>query len=271
MKSIYDYLDPIDFISDQFKEIKSKNPNYSLRAWAKQLQMKSHGPLHAILKKQRRIPKSLIPNLIKTLKINKKEAKYFEVLVDFHRSKDSEEKRYYQIELEKISPKPLREIHDLEAYKIITDPIHIILSEITQLKQYQDNPTWIKNHFRINQNLRDLELMLKRLKKVGVIEEQNGIIHKPVEHIYTKYEIQSDVIQNYHKICAQMAIDQISKQHIDEKEFNSIAFNIQEKDLKKIKGEIREFINNLVATYESPPQKGDHTYQLNLHLFSLTK
>ncbi|MBT4790220.1 MAG: TIGR02147 family protein [Halobacteriovoraceae bacterium] len=138
MDSIYDYLDATDFLNDKFKELQKERPSFSLRAWAKHLDMKSHGPLHAILKKQRMIPKKLVPKLIKTLKIDKNEVKYLEALVDFQRAKSIEEKEFYKEQLAKLSPTPLREINDLEAYKYITDPIHITLAEMTQLKNFKD-------------------------------------------------------------------------------------------------------------------------------------
>lgn len=193
------------------------------------------------------------------------------MLVDFDRSKNFDEKEFYREKLENLSPRPIREINDLEAYKYVTDPVHIMLAEMTQLKGFKDSPAWIKQHLRINQNMRDLEVMLERLKKLGIIKKEKNKMTKPVEHIYTGQEIESKDIQAYHKTCSNMAIDQIGKQGIDEKEFNAIAFNIEKKNLPKMKEELREFINKLVEDYEAPPHKGDETYQLNLQLFSLTK
>ena len=269
--SIYNYLEPANYLKDRLAILKDEIPGFSLRAWSKHLGMKSHGPLHAILNKQRRIPKKLVPIFIKTLKLDKQELRYFEILVDFQRSKTPQEKEFYLDRLRQLSPKPLREINDLEAYKYITDPIHIILAELTQLKSFKDDPVWIKQHFRLNQNLRDIENIINRLKSLGVIEAAGKKMLKPVKHKYTKFEIESADIQNYHKTCSKMAIDQISKQNVEEKEFNAIAFNIKKKDLPKMKEQIREFINTLVDNYEAGAHQGDETYQLNLQLFSLSK
>lgn len=271
MNDIFNYLDPADFLKDQLALKKTLNSSFSLRSWANQLGMKSHGPLHAILNKQRKIPKKIVPALLKSLKLKNKEAKYFEVLVDFHRSKTVEEKSYYKDKLEKLSPVPLRELNDLEAYKYITDPVHIILAEMTQLKHFKNDPLWIKQHLRLNQNLKEIEVMINRLLKLGVVVEKGNKLIKPVEHIYTKYDIKSDAIQQYHKTCSRIAIDEISAQEVAQREFNAIAFNINQKDLPKMKESIREFVNQMVEEFEAKPHKGDATYQLNLQLFNLTK
>jgi uncharacterized protein (TIGR02147 family) len=271
MINIYNYLDASLLLKDSLGELKKKNSAFSLRAWAKQLGMKSHAPLHDILNGKRKVPKKLVIPITKSLKFDGKEAKYFEALVDFQRSKSHEEKELYRDRLEKLAPGELREVDDLEAYKFITDPMHIVISELTQVKGFKCTPPWIKQNLRINQNLKDIEETLKRLKTLDIIEEKNGKTIKNPKHIYTKLEIESTAIQQYHKLCGQMAMDQISKQSIDEKEFNAIAFNIQKKNLPKIKESIREFINQLIEEYEAPSHKGDETYQLNMQLFSLSK
>ncbi|MAZ50022.1 MAG: hypothetical protein CME65_15780 [Halobacteriovoraceae bacterium] len=265
-------MEPIEFISDRFEEIKARNPGYSLRAWAKSLGMKSHGPLHAILKKQRKIPKNLIIPLIKTLKLDKEEAKYFELLVDLSRAKKPEEIDFYKDKLAKLSPVPLREIHDLEAYKYLTDPIHFTVAEMTQLKEFNDSPAWMKKSLRVNQNMRELEVIIERLRNLGIVQrKKKNHYEKPLQHLYTKLEVTSEVVQNYHKFCSELAIDQVSKQDISEKEFNALCFNIKKKDLPQIKEQIRDFINRLVEENEAPAHEGDETYQLNVQFFSLTK
>lgn len=271
MLSIYDYLDPVEFINNRFQSIRAANPNFSLRAWAMRLGMKSHGPLHAILKGQRKIPVKYVPKVIATLKLNKEEGKYFEVLVDYHRAKTPEDSKYYKDKLEKLSPVPLRELDDFEAYKYFAEPAHFILAEMTQLKHFDESPLWIKQHMRMNLNIRDAEIMMNRLKLLKVIEKKGDKIFKPVSHIYTKFERKSETIQEFHKQCSRMAIEQIGEQDITEREYNGIAFNIEKKNLPKMKEEIREFINNLVEEYEAKPHEGDDTYQLNVQLFSLTK
>ncbi|MBD67046.1 MAG: hypothetical protein CME62_17725 [Halobacteriovoraceae bacterium] len=271
MKRIYDYIDAVDFVNDKFAEIQQRSPGFSLRAWARQLGMKSHGPLHAILRKQRKIPKNLVIPLIKSLKLEKDEEKYFETLVDLSRAKKPEEVSFYQEKLAKLSPVPLREIHDLEAYRYLTDPVHITVAEMTQLKSYQDSSVWLKQHLRINQNMRDLEIILDRLKNLGVIEKKGNKVHKPVKHLFTKFDVPSEVVQDYHKFCANLANEQLSKQPVEEREYNALCFNIKKKDLPKIKEQIRDFVNKLVEEHEAPAHKGDETYQLNVQFFSLTK
>lgn len=271
MASIYEYKDPADYMRESLAEIKKRNPAFSLRAWAKQLGMKSHGPLHAIINKQRKVPKNLVPTLITTLKLNTKEAKYFEAMVDFQRAKKLEEIEYYKNKLHELSPNTLRQIDDIDRYKAITDPSHIIISEMSQLKNFEHSPAWIKTHLRQSINLKDIEDILNRLESLEILEPKKNKTLKKKDNIYTKYDIKNETVQRYHKEVSTYAINEISKQDVLDREFNALSFNIKKKDLTQIKEAIRTFVNDLVTEYEAEAHKGDETYQLNVQFFSLTK
>jgi uncharacterized protein (TIGR02147 family) len=271
MINVYNYIDPSVFLKDHLEELKTKNSAFSLRAWAKQLGMKSHAPLHDILNGKRKVPKKLIPPLLKSLKLDAKATKYFETLVDLQRSKSEDEKELYLERLKKLSPAEMRSVNDLETYKVVSDPIHLILSELSQLKSFDPNPTWMKQNFRVNYNMRDLENMYARLHSVGLLFDKNGKVHRSTRHLYTTLETTSESVQKYHTVCSQLGQDLISKLPLEKKEFNSVALNLKNKDIPKIKERLREFMNDLIDEFEAPAHKGDETYQLNLHLFSLSK
>jgi len=269
--NIFEYIDISQYLSDCLKYKKQENTMFSLRAWASRLGMKSHGPLHAMLTGKRKIPKKYIPLLIKDLKLTKKQSSYFELLIDYQRSKGETEKEFYFNKLNKISPSNLRETNDIEAYKYLTDPLHIIISEMTQLKNYQHKIGWIKNHLRFNASLKDIEQVLHRLIDLNVLEIKNNRVKKTVQHIYTQKEKLSKAVQIYHQKMSQASINAIEKQAISQREFNAVSFNINNKDLDKIKEDIAQFCDQLVQNYESKPHEGDETYHLNVQLFSLSK
>lgn len=271
MLSIYNYIDPAQYLSDVFEEKKKNNPMFSLRSWAKQLGMASHGPFHAMLKGERSIPKKYIPKLITSLKLNAKESKYFEALIDYSRAKNLEEKEFYHQRMQALSPKELREVEDLVAYKYHVDPLHHIIGEMTELKTFKNNLGWIKTHMRVNPDLKSIEEALERLINLGVLKLENGKLQKQIRHIYTKNDIMNKAIQLYHKRMGEIAIDQIEKQAVEEREFAGVTFNIHRKDLPKIKEAIREFSDQLIQSFEANSKEGEETYHLNVQFFSLSK
>jgi uncharacterized protein (TIGR02147 family) len=271
MLPIYEYIDPAKYLTDALEDKKEKNPYFSLRSWAQQLGMKSHGPLHAMLKGQRNIPKKYIPLIIKSLKLSAKEAKFFELLVDYSRAKSIEEKDFYHEKLQALSPKELREVNDIEAYKYITEPLHIIIAEMAELNVFKNSVGWIKGRLRPHINLKDAEEIIERLINLEILKKEGNKLKKQIQHIYTSKEVMSKAVQLYHKKMGALAIEQISEQSIDEREFNAISFNIKKKDLPKIKEFIREFSDQMVQNFEAKSGEGEETYHLNVQFFSLTK
>jgi len=271
MLPIYEYIDPAKFLSDALEEKKERNSSFSLRSWAMQLGMKSHGPLHAILKGQRNIPKKLVVTLVKNLKLDVKEAKYLDALVDYQRSKTDEERAQWMKRLGELSPKISREINDYEVFNYINDPLHFIIAEMTQLKGFKKQLGWIKQKLRTSISLKEIEEVLARLQKLEILEDSGNRFIKHVQHIYSSNEIISKAIQAYHIKMCDMAKEEISQQVVAEREYNGISFNIKKSDLPKIKESMRKFTDQIVEDFEADAQKGDATYHLNVQLFNLTK
>ena len=271
MLSIFSYNDPSKYLTDAFEEKRQKNPAFSLRSWALQLGMKSHGPLHAMLRGQRSIPKKYVPLLIKSFKMEKKEASFFEILVDLQRAKSIEEKEMYLERLKALGPKEVREVSEIEAYKFISEPLHGFILEMTQLKDFKSTLGWIKSKLRPSMNLKLGEEILARLESLEVLKMIDGKYEKQLKHIYTAKDVMNKAAQEYHqKLCA-LASEQIESQPIENREYNGVTFNIKRKDLPKIKESLRELADQIIQDYEAPAGEGEETYQLNLHFFSLTK
>ena len=83
-----------------------------------------------------------------------------------------EEKDLYLDRLKALSPKELREVDDIEAYKYITEPLHIIIAEMAELKTFKGAVGWIKGRLRPHINLKDAEDILERLINLGILKKK---------------------------------------------------------------------------------------------------
>lgn len=271
MNKIYHYVDAADFLKDSLDEIKKRNQQFSLRAWAYSLGFKSHGPLHAILNKKRAVPAKLVPALVKSLKLDKKEAQFLEAMVLLQKTKNADQKEFYIKRLQSLRPKNLRHITDIDSFKAITDPAHIIIAELSQLKSFELNALWVKKHLRMSLSIKQINEILTRLQELGILKTHGKKVIKSVDHIYTAIEVENKDVQKYHKRMMELGIEELSNQSLEDREFNSIAFNLNKADLPELKKDIRNFIDKMIKKYESPAARGDETYQLCSQLYSLTK
>lgn len=70
--SIFAYEEPTSFLKDAWESKKRKNPNFTIRAWAQSMGMKAHNPLYEVIRGKRKVPKSYIPVLVKSLSLSPK-------------------------------------------------------------------------------------------------------------------------------------------------------------------------------------------------------
>ena len=85
--NMFQYLSASKFLNDRYQSKKIINPNFSIRSWALQMGMSSHGGLQQILSGRRTVPKKYLHQMVKTLKLSSRQAKYFELLVDYEKAK----------------------------------------------------------------------------------------------------------------------------------------------------------------------------------------
>lgn len=97
--NIYTYSEPNVYLKDMLQLKKSKNPQFSLRAWARLLGMKTHTPLQLMLAGKRPIPKKYIPLFGKSLVLEDHEIAYLEAMIDHQRARNEEDKSKFLLKM----------------------------------------------------------------------------------------------------------------------------------------------------------------------------
>lgn len=271
MLSIYSYTDISLFLRDSLEFKKTCNSSFSLRAWARTLGFKNNTPLSLMLAGKRGVPKKYIPLFIQNLKLNKKEGTYFEALVDLSRSKTEDEKVFCHEKLVSLSPRAHAKVKEIETYHFLRNPLHMVLLEMTALKNFETDPKWIQERLSFKASKNEIINSLDRLHQLGLLKINQGKIEKTNEHIETSKDIATKAIQEYHKNISQIACNSLEDQPVLEREFNGYCFNIDPKSLPKAKEKIRSFIREFIDEFESKSGEGQETYQLSSQFFRLTR
>jgi len=95
MNSVFEYTDYRKFLADFYSFKKSANKSFSHRFVQEKIGFKSAGHFSQILSGRANISLIYIEKIVEFLKLNKKEASYFQNMVMFNQSKIHEEKRRY--------------------------------------------------------------------------------------------------------------------------------------------------------------------------------
>ncbi|MCO4754777.1 MAG: TIGR02147 family protein [Bacteriovoracaceae bacterium] len=112
--NIYTYTQPEIYLKEMLAEKKRKNPQFSLRAWARLLGMKTHTPLQLMLASKRPIPKKYIPLFGKSLNLSDEEVIYLEVMIDHQRARSEADKKKCFERMQSVRSLKLTETQEVE-------------------------------------------------------------------------------------------------------------------------------------------------------------
>ena len=270
--SIYEYESPALFLRDAWNKKRAFNKNFTLRAWASQLGISSHGSFYQMIKGLRPLPKKYIQPISQSLNLDAKEALYFETLIDYSRAKEMKHKSFYKERLQELSPSSKLSFYEIETFHFLKNPLNGAIIEMTALANFQNDIKWIQERLTIRTSQNDIQNSIKLLLDLGLLETNSeGKLTRANAHIYTKQDIKNEALQEYHKNVLSLGSEAISTQEMDRREFNATAFGIKEESLPEIKKDIRKFINEMISKYETSAGKADQIYQLGTQFFGLTK
>lgn len=272
MNNIYNYHSSTEFLRDTWNEKRKTNPSFSIRAWAKMMGMKAHGPLHQMVLGNRSIPKKYVIPLAKSLKLESKEIIYFETLIDLERAKSPELKQLYAERLQDLVPKKKISFLEVENFRYLKDPLHMLILEMTMLKDFKSDAKWIKERINLNCTVSEVEDALDRLVTLGLMsEDQQGNFSKTNKNLYSKQDVKDLGLQEYHKNLMKLAGTALEKQEVSEREFNAYSISIEKNKIPRAKELIRKFMNDFAIEIEAKPNEAEETYQLNIQFFGMTK
>ena len=141
---VYKYLSTSKLVKDIYLLKKLKNPYFSIRSWAQQLSLKSHGSLQQIIAQKRNLPKKYLDTMNQLSYFSQDEVNYIKKLICYERSKETDKKALRLKELVEIRHKKEQEkIHEHKEDK--ADPFDKFINNVFNRDDYSNDYDWISN------------------------------------------------------------------------------------------------------------------------------
>jgi uncharacterized protein (TIGR02147 family) len=250
------------FLNRELARRCEKNPQYSLRSFAKALGIDA-GTVSRYLNGKQVPSFKLSKRILATLDLTPEEEEQFLTsLAQKQRAKDSKENLLSKAKAEKP--------HDLsiEYYRVIADWYHMALMELTFVEQFQCDPRWIASQLGISQT--EANLALKRLLKLGLIEKDNGkLVKKDAQLFTTDRHISTPALRKNQKQFLEKAIYSLENDPAETRKITSMTMAIDPKKLEIAKRMIDEFNLRLCKILESGKRK--IVYNLEMALYPIQK
>lgn len=234
---------------------KKRNPHFSLRAFAKWLNI-SPAQLSQMLTGKRTITVKTLKKITDRLDYSPIERTDIMLKLTASENEAGADSQKMQM-LE-------------DQFQIISDWYHFAILSLTKIKGASPDPRWIAS--RLGISVEDAQQALARLQRLGVIELKPKFrqICDPIEVIS---DVPSAAIRKYHKEALGLAQEKLETVPLNKRNFESITIPVNSKQIGFLKKQMDHLINLALKQSNEDVQKNnsDEVYQLNIQLFPLTK
>ncbi len=271
--SVSRYLDYREYLEALYKTLKQELATYSYLSFAEDLGFSKTNVVHLMIKGKRPLSSKAAHKLADILDLRGTDRKYFEDLVAYQNSRDSQEREALFQDMVELKTKEVKAEDELVAQlEFFTDWFHSAIYELSFTKQFVSDPkelaVLLSPRIRPEQARRSLEL----LERLGLIAKspETGSYGPTKGRISTGDEIASLAITRYHQRMIEMGKESLTSVDSTLRDISSISIAIPANLMPELKKEISQFRKKLLAM-ASESQEPDTVYQMNVQLFPLTK
>lgn len=243
----------IQKIKMSLEERIKKNPQYSLRAYAKQLGV-SAATLSGILSGQRKLTAEMMGKIGFALDLNPEEIWNHQRQALGHKETPTD-----------VTFKELTQ----EMFMIVSEWYHLTILELMKLTDFEPNANWISKRLGVNSN--QIKIAIERLQKVGILEIKGNVWLDKTDGFTTHYDAQktNEAKKRYQKQLLEKSQESLARDDYSIRDHSSTTMAINTKDMLKAKKEIQAFRKKLCELMESATNP-DEVYQLQIGFFPLT-
>jgi uncharacterized protein (TIGR02147 family) len=268
MPDIFSYIDYRLYIKDFCNEIHESKPFFSYRYIGQKAGVKSTGLISWVVMGKRNLSAHLIHKLSKIMRLSGKEAAFFEVLVNYNQSKQTEEKQFY---LEKmLSIKKVRaDVVEQDRAAFYSEWYYSAIRELIAIHQVKDEEQ-IAAIMRPTIKKYEARDALDLLVRLGLIKKNaKGFYERGSAVLTSSPAIDAAVIHNFQFVTMQLAQSSLHRFKREERDVSTVTLSCDQEAIGRIRekiAEMRSEVLKIACACKNP----DQVFQLNTQIFPLS-
>lgn len=248
----------IQRIAQELEQRQRKNPSYSLRAFARSLQIQPP-TLSAVLKQKRHLPIAEVEKLAKGLALPPMEKDRFIKSLMVAKGQES-------AGLSDTVNKPVV-LNEEHCFRVIAEWEHYAILTLCEVEDFKSDAQWIGR--RLGLPRKRVETCIDNLIAANLIKVENGVYSKCQEYVNTTDDVASVALRQGHLENIELAQAKLDSIPVAYRNYSSMTMAMDQKKLPEVKKMIRKFQENLSKFVQGDQQR--EVFQLNLQLFPLTE
>jgi uncharacterized protein (TIGR02147 family) len=246
----------------------ARNPQYSLRAFARDLDL-SPGFLSALLGHRKGLSETRAASIAQKLSLSENEQKLFSLLVRLETTEVPDEEARIQSQIDEIHAANVvlneREDVQLEYFKVIGEWYHLAIRELVEFKGFT-GPEWIAE--RLSLRVETVVDALERLSRVGILIKTETGWKRGTPHVVVP-ATPSECIRSFHRSYLESAIEAIETQPVNSRILYTTVVPLATDLIPKVQEKMERFGNEVIGTTENSEKQ--QLYCLSMAFFRVDK
>lgn len=256
-----------NILKDSFLKRKNANPQYSLRAFARDLDMEP-AQLSRVFSGKQNISPQKAKVVSSQLFDTEIDCEYFVSLVEIATAKNEKELKAAGERAKRIREESQANISSDELSHL-SSWLHLALLDLLAIRPFTPKHAPLMAKL-LGVTVQEIQLTLECLQSAGFIVSKQGRLEKVTQSLRTTTNVPSAVIRNLHRQFIQKGLEALDTQAIDRRYFTSKTFAISSEDQPKVRALVDE-LNRKVSELVSKSKDKNELYQLNVQNFALLK
>lgn len=257
-----------DWISQSFEGRLSRNPHYSIRAFARDLGL-DPAHLNLLLKGKKGLSMDRAEQIAEKLLLSETEKRLFLLTVKKERSRSFKDRAAADQELDQI-PEQEKFFQTLtfDHYQMVADWHNTAILEYLRRPKASQAAKIIATQFQISE--KQVTEAFGRLERLGWIKKVETRYRVTTGPVASPHGVPSEAIRKHHAQILQKAETALHFQTLNQRDFSSTELVIDTQDLPEIKKFLRETMTVFCQRF-AKNATGDAVYEFSHQLFELGK
>ncbi|WP_297945714.1 TIGR02147 family protein [uncultured Fibrobacter sp.] len=221
--------------------------------------------------KGKKLSSRMIPKFVEVLGLNKKEAKYFEAMVNMDQAKTATERNAFFEELLKQHPDSHRILNE-DAYEYYSHWYNSVLFTALEVVDVSDDLEPIQKLISPKVSVGTLKRSLELLERLGFVRKnENGFWKSCRDSVSSGAYNNSDLVRQYQLQCFELSKQALLASDERSSDMATFTFSVSDDAFKAIAKEIQGLKAKVRKIIMLDKKKATGVHQLNVHLFTNLK
>ncbi len=258
--------DPTFYLRKEYSLRLTRRPYYSMRAFARDLGL-SPSSLSDFLKGKMGFTQGRALLLAKKIGLSSEEADHWIDVLEMHYGRSTEDRKLAKGRV-RGRVRDRQSQMSLDRFRIVADWYHFALLELIGIRgPLLDEKSAAR---QLGILVGEVHRSLKRLEAVGLLAKTAEGWQVQENTSFVGNHTPQAAIKQYHMQMMGKAQEALETQSLEEREFNSVIFSINKKDLDKFRSELRAVVFDVLNKYAVRTDK-DAVYGISYQVFNMLK